>query len=268
MNTKLLGFALMFSLLFSPAFAQDGELLIEEEPSSGGDDLFGGDFFSDLDSFLEEESDEIITLPSPDSSGGTFTSPETEPTLDPISNPADTGSPEDALHSSFPLTPTSAGVLPSSATVVMSVVNTSQDNADATQSGARPGDVLRYEIMLNSQTEDVVNFVPSINVSGIEAVVEFTNTGFGVLNAGQLVYPAYSHQAPCTQAFTFFVRVKDDCGSITSMTVTNAEAGSVVVPLNCGLAQTGPSQTFYLIAGLLMIMLTIVFSVFGRSRSS
>jgi len=114
----------------------------------------------------------------------------------------------------------------------------------------------------------VVNYVPSINVAGIESVVEFTNTGFGVRENGMIVYPAYSHQAPCTQAFTFFVRVNEDCGEMTSISVTNTEAGAVSVPLNCGLAQTGPSQGFYLIAGLSMVALTLVFSLFGRRRSS
>ena len=95
-----------------------------------------------------------------------------------------------------------------------------------------------------------------------------TNTGFGVRENGTIVYPAYSHQAPCTQAFTFFVRVLEDCAEMTALSVSTPEAGAVTVPLNCGLSETGPSQSLFLLAGLMMFVLTFVFGFFGRKKSS
>jgi len=263
MNSKLLGFALILSLMFSPVFAQ----LIEEETApasdSGEEDLFGGDFISDLDSFLEEDmGDDMIADPISED----LLMEIPDDTMPMSGELEDTGA-DESFQSSPIMGSMSSGSLPSSAEVTLSVVNVSQDNADASQSGARPGDVLRYEILLNSPTEDVSNYVPSINVSGIESVVEFTNTGFGVRENGNIMYPAYSQSAPCSQAFTFFVRINEDCSSLTSMAVSNSEAGSVSVPLNCGLAQTGPSQSFFLMAGLMMILLTVVFTAFGRNRS-
>jgi len=242
----------------SPVFAQEEELLIEEESAATTeDDLFSGDFFSDLDSFLEESSDET--------NANDAVEPTAEDSLiEPVSNNQVEESAEESLQSSA--SGSSQG-LPSSAQVTLTVTNVSQDNANATQSGARPGDVLRYEITLNSQTDDVVNYVPSVNVSGIEKVVEFTNTGFGVRESGSIVYPAYSNQAPCTQAFTFFVRVLDDCADLTALSVSTPQAGSVSVPLNCGLAQTGPSQSLFLLAGLMMLVLTLIFGVFSRKTS-
>lgn len=267
MKTKIFGFALILSLMVAPVYAQEEELLIEEEPTSndsGEEDLFGDDFFSDLDSFLEEEGGEEGMEAIPPSEPDVIMNEEPDPLME------ETGLTEELQGSAMEQSSESSAStsLPTSAQVTLSVTNTSQDNADATQSGARPGDVLRYEIMLNSPTEDVVNYVPTIDVSGIESVVEFTNTGFGVRENGQIVYPSYSHQAPCTQAFTFFVRVNEDCGSMSAMPVSSTEAGSVSVPLNCGLAQTGPSQAFYFLAGLMMLVLTLIFTVFGRSRSS
>jgi len=252
----------MLVLLINPVFAQEEDLLDDESPAAE-DDIFGGDFFSDLDSFLEEEGDDT---PEPDMMIIPDAEPEPQETLIETST-------ESQLEDTTPeVLQSSAGGssagLPSTAQVTLSVTNVSQDNADATQSGARPGDVLRYEINLNSPTEDVVNYVSSINVSGIESVVEFTNTGFGVRENGMVTYPAYSQSAPCTQAFTFFVRVKEDCAEMTALNVSNAEAGNLAVPLNCGLAQTGPSQTLFLLAGVMMLLLTFVFGFFGRGKSS
>ncbi len=262
MNIKFLGFALTLALLINPAFAQE-EILLEDDATtalSAEDDIFGGDFFSDLDSFLEDTGTET------DANAALVTEPEAMLISDPAE--ADEVTPLDTTETLQSSANTSLTGLPSSAEVTMSVTNISQDNADATASGARPGDVLRYEITLNSKTEDVSNYVSSINVSGIESVVEFTNTGFGVIENGMIVYPAYSNKAPCIQAFTFFVRVKADCADMKALNVSNSVAGNVSVPLNCGLTQTGPSQTFFLLAGVIMLLLTFVFGVFGRRKTS
>ena len=253
MNIKFLGFALILSLIINPVFAQEENLLEDDAVvvAPAEDEIFGGDFFSDLDSFLEdtgaEPAEALIEAP--------VEMDEVTPTLETT----------ETLQSSA--NGSSIG-LPSSSEVTLTVTNISQDNADATSSGARPGDVLRYEITLNSAIEDVSNYVPVINVAGIESVVEFTNTGFGVRENGTVVYPAYSHKAPCTQAFTFFVRVKEDCGEMTALNVSNSVAGNVSVPLNCGLAQTGPSQTLFLLAGVMMLVLTFAFGMFGRGKTS
>lgn len=271
MKTKLLGLALVLSLLFSPAFAQDESLLDDESTAAdttGSDDLFGDDFFGDLDSFLEEETttEESDILEETSASDPVETIDEGQ--LEPVAN---TETETTTLEGGGETLQSSAGAstgLPSSAVARLSVINISQENADAMQSGARPGDVLRYEISLNSATDDVVNYIPVINVAGIDAVVEFTNTGFGVMENGNIVYPAYSHQAPCEQVFTFFVRVLEDCKEMTSLSVVSTDAGTVVVPLSCGLSETGPAQRWFLLAGMIMLLLTLMFSFSSRSKAN
>lgn len=123
--------------------------------------------------------------------------------------------------------------LPSSATFSYSVVNISQGNADASVAAARPGDTLRYEVAFTSDTEDVENFVASVDVSGILAAADMIDAGLGVLSGGTLSFPPYTQKAPCGKKLTFFVRVKRDCGTVGSMASTANGTVSNTVQLNC-----------------------------------
>lgn len=266
MKIKLLAFGLAFSFLLSPALAQES-LLDEGDGASDPtedvsvEDLFGDDFFGDLDSFLELEDpgtpDPVVDdLAQVDLSAAPDV-PQEEVSLPPVT--------EDLQSSALPATP---GVLPASAQVNLSVINVSQNDANAQVSGAQPGDILRYEIALSSQTEDVVDFVPTVNVSNILNMVEITETGFGVLENGNIVYPAYSHQAPCDQVFTFFVRVLDNCVDGSALQVSSPEAGGTAVNLNCGLAQTGPAQRWLLLGALMVLLAVLGFGLGGRAKTS
>ena len=156
-------------------------------------------------------------------------------------------------------------ILPASTQVTFKVLNVSQDNKDAQQTGANPGDVLRYELTIKSDTEDINNFVASIDVSNILKAAELIDPGLGKLEGNNLIYPAFSYQAPCEQVFTFFVRVKENCGGMDKVTVT-AQGISTNVVLHCGLAQTGLSYTWFIAGGIFCILLS--FLLFFSRRSA
>jgi len=156
--------------------------------------------------------------------------------------------------------------LPLSATTSLSVVNISQNNANATETGARPGDILRYEFTIDSATEDVKDYIAQVDVSGLERAVSFTDVGLGTVSGGTLTFPAFSQKAPCNQIYTFFVQVKEDCGDLRSASV-NAEGKSVAVSLNCGLSQTGPSNNAWAWAMALILAALGTMWISGRKTS-
>ena len=202
-------------LIVGNTFAQEALLL----PTDAFEEELFEDF-NDFDNFDEEES--LFIEPTND-----FADEFIEPPV--------------ALETTENLDLLFAKGLPASATTTLSVVNISQNNANALETGARPGDVLRYEFAFNSETEDVKDYVAQINVSGLGNAVDFTDTGVGVLENGIITFPSYSQNAPCDQTYTFFVQVKDDCGDVDVVTVSS-EDRTIRVNLNCGLSQTGPAS--------------------------
>lgn len=132
-----------------------------------------------------------------------------------------------------------------------SVLNVSQENKDAQTVGAREGDVLRYEFLIDSKSEDVANFVASVDLSKVLNGGELIDTGLGVLNENVLDFPSFSQSAPCQKVFTFFVRIKP-CNGVTSLTAT-AHGKTTKVDINCGLTKSGPSQNY----------LILIFSIIG-----
>ncbi|NJP03723.1 hypothetical protein HC823_00335 [Candidatus Gracilibacteria bacterium] len=82
------------------------------------------------------------------------------------------------------------------------VKNASMENQNAEITGARPGDVLKYELKIAGAQD----LLPELDVSGVERWAEFINTGGGDLSAGMLAYPAFSGD----RDFSFFVRVNRD----------------------------------------------------------
>lgn len=152
-----------------------------------------------------------------------------------------------------------AQALPSTAEVTFSVVNISQENKDAQQVGANNGDVLRYEILINSATEDVSDYVATLDLENLLGVTEIIDTGLGELTETQLSFPAFSQAAPCEKVFTFFVRVKP-CDGKNSVEVT-VNGKTTKVTLNCGLTESGPGFTWKL-----MILLAVgTMLIFGFS---
>ncbi len=263
-------FALMSFLAVPGAFAQEGSELEDLIIDDFGDDLFLPDE-STLDDSLELpeappignegfDDSELILDPFVDDLGG-------DEILTPVAdNPIieDNLVAEDEAHSSA-MAP--SGNLPASANATFSVVNVSQDNQDAETVGARPGDLLRYELRITSDVEDVNDYVASIDVANVIAALDFTDTGLGVLENGRITYPAYSNAAPCEQVFTFFAQVKPDCGDLRSLAV-GAEGDSTTVGTSCELAQTGPGQRIFLVAGIMVLMMSLILGMSWRSKTS
>lgn len=125
-----------------------------------------------------------------------------------------------------------------------SVLNISQDNVDATVSGAHPGDVLRFEMTITSDT-DVAEFIPQANLLDILPAATLTDQGLGEVQGNDLVFPTIANAtAPVEEKFVFFARVKEDCGSVTSVVSQAADGGEVAVPLqNCD--QSGGEGSCY-----------------------
>ncbi len=143
------------------------------------------------------------------------------------------------------------------------VYNVSQKNADATVSGARVGDVLRYEFIINSPKNDVTNFVVSLDISDIENNAEIIDTGLGDVNQGIIKFPAFTQQAPCSKVFSFFVRIKD-CSGDKNIT-TSGHGQNISVALNCELAKSGPSNKI-MIYILLGIVSFVMFGVLSKRK--
>lgn len=245
-RVHLLAFLLLPFFFFAVAQAQSEGVIIPTDEFE--EDLFG-DTFDDEPLFVEDSDDEPLGLPDL----GDAPLDEVEGDT-PLMMEAGTDAPEFSSN------------LPSSATTSLSVVNISQNNADAMETGARPGDILRYEFIMDSQSEDVKDYIARINVSGIMPAVTFTDVGLGSLEGNVLTFPAYSQQAPCNQVYTFFVQVTEDCGDLENVTVS-AEGESIRVNLNCGLSQTGPSNGL-LLWGLALILAAIGMMWVSNRRTS
>ena len=132
-----------------------------------------------------------------------------------------------------------AQVLPLGAEVILSVVNVSQENKDAQKIGANNGDVLRYEISINSIEEEVVNYITTVDLTNLLEATEIIDTGFGELTGTQLNFPVFSQVAPCEKVFSFFARVKPCDGE--DFVEVSVNGKTTKVALNCGLTETGPS---------------------------
>ncbi len=138
-----------------------------------------------------------------------------------------------------------------------SVVNVSQANRDAEIVGGRPGDVLRYELLFRSSSQSADNIMPVVDVSRILEATDMIDTGLGEVSGGELVFPAFSQVAPYERSFTFFTRVKKDCGEIKILEAL-AHGNTTSVDLACGLAGSGPRTEmilvlFLVISGVLVL---------------
>ncbi len=251
MKKQLFAFAL-FSVLIAPiTFAQMMDDAGTDMPEENNTELTDAttsapveDSFSDL--FTEDVLEET---------GGTTN-------LDNLNNAVEEL--EGALKSSAGI----PGVLPTSSNVTLSVVNVSQENKDAQVVGARPGDILRYELKLNSDSEDVMEYISKFDVKAIMNAVDFTNIGLAELDRvkGLITFPAYTHKAPCEQIFTLFAQVKPDCGDLRSLKVS-AEGKNTNVKLSCQLAPTGSFSQKHLIFGMIAIMFMLAFGAGMRRKA-
>ncbi len=137
-----------------------------------------------------------------------------------------------------------------SAAVDFSVLNVSQDNVDATQSGVRAGDVLRYEIVFDGGEMPEM----AIDLSDVLAGARMVNAGGGILNGTILAFPESLCLTTCEgQTFSFFVRANQDCEEGAVLDVAFGEQ-SLSVPLHCALAKSGPGALIIAILALMLIV--------------
>ncbi len=143
------------------------------------------------------------------------------------------------------------------------VINVSQNNADAQSVGARTGDVLRYEYVINSEQEDVVNFVASLDISQILQNADIIDAGLGNVNGGTITFPSFTQQAPCKKVFTFFVRV-NKCTPNTQMVSTSNTGEQTSVRLDCELAQSGPGSLMMWYMTIALVLGFIAIGIFNK----
>lgn len=160
--------------------------------------------------------------------------------------------------------------LPADAYYEFNVYNISQANKDATVVGARPGDTLKYEVVFGSDISDVEDFVTRVNVGEILQGATLIDAGLGTLEGNSLVFPSYSHVAPCQKKFSFFVRVKKDCGTLAQMSATANDAVTRTVTLECSeekviITQTGPST--WVVALIAFLVASVIIGVSVRANN-
>ena len=121
------------------------------------------------------------------------------------------------------------------------VNNASMENQNAEITGARPGDVLKYDLRLSGAQD----FTPEIEVSGVERWAEFINTGGGDLEGGVVMYPTFSGD----RDYSFFVRVNKDAKAGEYIL---AYLGDVELRVRIsGLTDSGPNG---LLVGIFILM--------------
>ncbi len=142
--------------------------------------------------------------------------------------------------------------VPVSAAIDFSVQNVSQDNLNATRIGVRSGDVLRYEIAISGA--DLNEFAKTeVDLSDVLALSQIVNVGGGTLNGTTLVFPEGFCLTCDGQTFSFFVRANEECVEGETIDVTYNEQ-ALSVPLQCGLADSGPGMLIVAILALFLIL--------------
>lgn len=113
--------------------------------------------------------------------------------------------------------------------------NTSQNNQDATQVGAYPGDVIRFDLDV-FPVDGPEDFI-TIDVSNIIDQSRIIDKGFGELTGTQLAYPVFEGSE-----MTFFVRVNEQCSSTDPLLEGIAGGNVVRVDLFCSGTSTVPDE--------------------------
>jgi len=132
-------------------------------------------------------------------------------------------------------------------------VNISKDNVNAVTNGVRPGDVVRFEVVLTGG-DGPGTYSPRVDVADLLNKAELINLGGGSLEGTDLVFPQKLCAGCEEQRFSFFARAKDVCAQATSM-MASINNVRVVVPFECELVQSGPSILLALSVGLILIIM-------------
>ena len=154
------------------------------------------------------------------------------------------------------LTMTIQSSLPGDGLVSFGVINIAQENADAEKSGANAGDTLRYEVRIKTTSSDLVDFKPIVDISNILVATDIIDAGLGEVVGNNLVFPIFSQSAPCEKVFSFFVRVKKDCGKIKTV-VASAHNEKTTVKITCDLPKTGAGNPMALLIAFLVGLVAI-----------
>jgi hypothetical protein len=126
---------------------------------------------------------------------------------------------------------------------------------------------LRYDLLLNSEEEDIVDFETSIDLTHILKAGNILETGLGEIHEGVLRFPSIDKSAPCTHKFTFFVRINQHCGNMDLLPVLweNLEKN---VTLYCGLTPTGPDSWGMFAFGIFAIVVIFFSWKFLQKKSA
>jgi len=150
-----------------------------------------------------------------------------------------------------------AQVLPAGTMVSFSVANISKENQDAEKVGAEPGDMLRYELSIKTDDQQIENFSPEIDLQNLLDAAEIVNFGTGKVENNFLIFPKYSCSKNCEKNFSFFARVKKDCGGAEKISATTIKM-ETNVPLSCFLIGTGPSKKIFIFSAVAIFFFFLI----------
>jgi LPXTG-motif cell wall-anchored protein len=163
--------------------------------------------------------------------------------------------PADALNDGF--VTVQALNLPNDGSLDFTVLNISQENEDAEISGANAGDTLRYEVSIKTLNSDLIDFETIVDISDILIATDIIDAGLGEVVGNNLIFPAFSQSAPCEKIFSFFVKVKEDCGRLKTITA-NSHGIKTNVNIECDLPSTGSSNQMILLISFLVGVIVIL----------
>jgi len=146
--------------------------------------------------------------------------------------------------------------LPVDGFIEFGVINIAQENADAEVVGAKAGDTLRYEVKITTTSSNLVDFQAVVDISDILIATDIIDAGLGEVVDNDLVFQTFSQTAPCEKVFSFFVKVKKDCGKMETI-FADAHGATTSVEINCDLPATGAGDQMVLWIAFFVGLITI-----------
>ncbi len=104
-------------------------------------------------------------------------------------------------------------------------------NKDATDVGVRPGDTFKISFLIKSETENIKNFVPMIDISELSKVADIITMETGKIQGDKVVFPPYSARAPCEESFDIIAKIK----LCNVHNLNRFNIGGISIPVACDL---------------------------------
>ena len=149
----------------------------------------------------------------------------------------------------------------------LNVLNVSENNQDAMSIGARPGDILRYELQINSD-QSVSNLTPEIEVKDLLTKAQIVDAGLAKQSDSKLNFPILEKNPPVSETYTFFARVNKECPSEDMRNINVSGHGQETnVKIICGLAKSGTDYKNILITFVIVLVVGIASLILKKKQT-